>query len=299
MKAFFSLLLLLIISVLYSHTIYGQSFNKSIEIAPALSEITLEKSDELKSVALTIANHTNTPVHFQISGLDFKQSDGGKLSFIGKESGVFSYSLASFLSLETDQLTVAPGEKKSFNVTIKNRQDLSPGGHYGAIIFKVINPLGADEGTVVSPSLSSLILLHKKGGERFNLSLTDMDFPKSLFAFGFPEKILLTFRNEGNIHLVPYGTIEIKDIFGRLTHKGAINISSLRIFPETQRYINSDLNEVAWSFPVSFNTVTVQGNDSLKKTHFSSQQTFIYINPYIIGIIILLLIVCLYLRRKK
>lgn len=51
----------------------------------------------------------------------------------------------------------------------------------------------------------------------------------------FPDTFLIRVQNKGNVELIPYGAIEIKDMFGNTVAKGVINEGSLVALPESVR----------------------------------------------------------------
>lgn len=275
----------------------------ALELSPAFLDVVLKTPNEEKKITLDFANQSDKPISLEIFPIDFKQKDEfGTLSFLGQEAGSFSYSLSSFLSFESNRLDLDAHEKKKFSLSVKNRQDLSPGGHYAAVIARLVTPVKSKEGhEIIAPSISSLILLRKEGGERFNLSLTNVDWPTRSVEFTYPNALNLMFQNEGNVHVIPYGTAEVRDPFNRVLYKGYVNTSSLRILPESRRRIVVDLVQVQSGLPLSLNTMRIHGEDSLGKTAYNSTTSFIYLNPYFLFI---LLLGCGYflqrrLRRKK
>lgn len=272
----------------------------ALEVAPAIVEVLLDKAKS-KEVVLTYTNHSKQALSVDIFPIDFRQKDGvGALSFVGQESGSYSYSLSSYLSFDSRTLELSAGEAKDITVRVNDRADLSPGGHYAAVIARVVGRDGDTEETKVAPSISSLILLRKVGGERFNLSLRDSSYPSNNIVFSNPSRIQLTFRNEGNVHLVPYGRVEVKDMFGRLLFKGVINSSSFRVFPSAIRLIPVDLHQLdAWYLPISINTLSIKGEDSLKKTTFSYRESYLYVNPWTLGIAIFLAVVFFVKKYKR
>lgn len=275
--------------------------NGSLEASPVFTEVVLDKPDEVKQIILTYKNNSTKPITLEIFPIDFKQADiTGAINFLGTESGSFSYSLSSYLSFESNTLQLDAGSEKKFMVTVKNREDLSPGGHYAAVIARLQSTAQSDAGQAqVAPSISSLILLRKEGGERFNLSLSDLKFPDSPLVLEYPVTITALFKNEGNIHLVPFGVAEIRDIFGRQIYKGTINSASLRVFPESRRYIDIDMYKTDWSLPISLNSITIKGQDSLKKADFSYRDNFLYVNPVFVFFLILGIIVFIVVKRNK
>lgn len=272
--------------------------NSGLEITPAYLEVTLADPLETQKITLKITNNTGKPLRLQMYPIDFKQTDdNGTVGFVGQEAGSYSYSLSSFLSFEADSISLEPDEVRTFSVTVQNREDLSPGGHYAAIVGR-IEPEGGKSGAVVSPAISSLILLRKSGGERFNLSLKEVGWPNGSVVFGYPLQVQLLFQNEGNVHLIPYGRAEITDIFGRLIYKGVINPGSLAVLPESRRYLYADLDTVEQSMPVSVNTLSISGKDSLGKVPYVSRETFVYIDPVFTDGALVFIAGAVFLRMK-
>jgi hypothetical protein len=272
-----------------------------LEVVPARLEVVLGKAGEEKKVELTYINHTDQRLNLEIFPIDFKQGYEGAMTFLNQQAGSYSYSLASFLSLESDRLDLEPGKQRVFSVKVKNRQDLSPGGHYAAVVAKLSQAQGEGEKMAqIAPSMAALIFLRKTGGERFNLSLKSVDWPQRLVVFSYPRHLNLLFQNEGNVHLFPYGRFEIRDFAGRLLYKAVVNTSSLAVFPESRRRIKVYPKIVQKSLPVSLNKISVKGEDSLKKTNYVYQETFIYLNPLLIsggggvGLFLLMLV-----RRRR
>ena len=241
----------------------------SIKIEPAFIEVEMESTESAKEFVFTITNNSDKELSIDLSGIDFRQSDDpyGNVSFLGKEIKDYTYGLTSFISFTNNNLELKQQEKREINVTIANRQDLSPGGHYGAVIVRQ-RPGSSTDNTIVTPALSSLVYLTKKGG---------------------------------NVNLSPYGRADITDIFGRLIYKGIINENSLKVLPQSRKYIPVYSKKVSTPVPISINKISIQGRDSLDKTKFSYQDYFLYINPVfgtgvIIGLIILVLI---WLKKRK
>lgn len=197
----------------------------SIEVSPAFMEISLEKPEQEKEIKITYKNYSDQSINLRIFPIDFKQkNENGDLTLLGQQTEGYSYSLSSFLSFNSTSIEVDPQGTGTLTVKAKNRQDLSPGGHYAAVIATLTADTESTGSAKIAPSVSSLILLRKVGGERFNLSLKEVDWPDSLMTFSYPEAVHLLFQNEGNIHMVPYGRIEVRDMFSRILSKGTINV---------------------------------------------------------------------------
>ncbi len=270
----------------------------SLEVQPAYSDVVLTKPEEEKTILFKYKNTSSKTVSLEVFPIDFKQQDEkGGIGFLGKDSGSYSYSLSSFLTFEKDRLEIDPGQEQTLKVTIKNRLNISPGGHYAAVVARLVNE--TKDKTVVSPALSSLIYMRKEGGENFNLSIRDIDWPRSLFVFSFPNLFQITFQNEGNTHLVPYGRGEVRDIFGRLLYKGVVNTQSTIVMPESRRIIPIEFKKINQPLPITIGRLSIRGNDSIKKTTFIHEESFIYVNPKLLLLILALLIIGVWRITRK
>ncbi len=292
---FFLLLFLLCFSVSQARA------SENISLSPAYQEVDLAEKEPEKKISFTLSNNTSHSSQFELMPVNFAPNDpNGGLKFFEAKEQSYLFSLASYLQFESTNFVLEAHEKKEIPIIIENRQDLSPGGHYAALIVKQIPGEGE---TKISPAISALIFLKKIGGERYNLSLKDISFPPSLFTFSYPKDVRVTFQNEGNIHLIPYGRSEVRDMFGRLLYIGVLNENSFFVLPDSRRYIYLTQREVSFSLPISFNTFTFSGTDSLKKVTYSYKNTFIYINP-VFASVVLILAICVpigirYLKKRK
>ncbi len=280
-----------------SSLVYAQE-KKGIEVFPAYTEVTLEGKDDEEKIEFTYINHTENPIILEFQPLDFRSDPNGIINFFEHQEG-YQYSLSSFLSLESSSISLNPKEERKLIVSVKNREDISPGGHYAAIMAKILDN-DPEKASNIVPSLNALILLRKSGGEIFKASLTDSNYPTSFITFSYPFSLQIGFRNEGNIHIIPYGTVQIKDIFGRNLYQGVINGSSNIVMPESRRQVPVELHAVDFSLPISLNTLKVEGKDSLNKITYSKTYRFLYINPFS-SILILLPIGLglLFLRKRR
>jgi hypothetical protein len=268
----------------------------ALTIAPAVSEVILKPNEIEKKIEFTLQNKSNNPVILDLFPVNFRsRGDYGQIGF--DQIGTYSFPLVSYVILQESTIELLPKQTKKISAVLQNRPDLSPGGHYVALIARLSRSEASGGNSDLYPALTSLILIRKQGGEQFNLSLKDTNFPRGVMSLTYPSKMTLLYQNEGNVHVVPYGKVEIRDIFGRLIKKGIINTSSLNVLPSSRRYLTVDLSESAWSFPLSLNSVEVKGRDSLDKTRFLSRESYIYVNPYLF--LILPISALIYRKRKK
>lgn len=274
---------------------------QNITVDPAYLDVTLNQLGQTEQVQISYKNNTEKPISLQIFAVDLKHQDNGFINLGQQDAGSFSYSLASFLSLESNRIDLEPGEQHNFTISITNREDISPGGHYAAVVARLQNSeKTADQQTQIAPSVSSMILLRKSGGERYNLSVKDIDWPRYSISFTYPRQITMQLQNEGNVHVIPYGEITVRDIFGRQIKKGNINDSSTYIFPETRRYYKVLMHDDRTSYPLSVNVLQVNGHDSLNKITYIWRETYIFVHPLIlVGLVVVCIALIMSWRRKK
>ncbi len=267
----------------------AQEKKGGITLSPAFEEVVMTQDDTEKKIEVELENNDASSVTLELFPINFRLLDDyGKIGFMGQESKEYSFALSSFIRLDDSTYTLEPGKTITIPVTIENRKDLSPGGHYAAIVARVVQDTSK---TAVSPALSSLILLRKTGGETFNLSIRDAGWPRGLFVFNYVDRFSILFQNQGNVHLTPFGEIRVEDMLGRTLYKGVVNTSSLKIFPLSRRYIPTRLTKISWSLPVSINKISIKGHDSLDKVTYIHEDSFIYIHPVVIPVVILILLI--------
>lgn len=267
----------------------AQNKSSGIRLSPAFEEVVMSEEDKEKKIEIQLQNNDSSEVTFELFPINFRLVDDyGKVGFMGQESKEYSFALSSFIRLDDSTYTLEPGEKITIPVTIENRQDLSPGGHYAAIVARVIQDTSK---TSISPALSSLILLRKTGGESFNISVRDAGWPRGLITFNYEDSFSILFQNQGNVHLTPFGEIRVEDMLGRTLYKGVVNTSSLKVFPLSRRYIPARLTKMDWSLPLSINKISIKGHDSLDKVTYLHEDSFIYIHPLVLPLVVFLVIV--------
>lgn len=237
MRRFFpSLLLILLLA--FSAPVAGvraEGQAMGFSISPFFQEISIGKDQTSAPFSVAVRNTTNAPVVFRLSVLDFGTLDeSGGVAFLGASDNL-KYSLASWVSLPDDTLVLPPGEARTVTGAIENRESLSPGGHYGALFFKIEEDGGGDSSQKIAfdPSFASLLFVRKIGGETYGLNLNRIDFPVNRFTV--PDALKLRFQNTGNVHVTPRGTAEVTDPLGRLVLKSVVNGESGIVLPESFR----------------------------------------------------------------
>lgn len=271
----------------------------SLVADPAYQEIEIDDDTDVTEAVITYKNTSDKAQQIEFFAYDFKQNDHfGSIALLENFSGDYLYTLASFLSFEKNSLIVAPFSEEKLVVRITDKQTLSPGGHYAAVIARSVDDKPSDHQKIL-PAISSLLLIRKKGGERVHLSLKEIQWSPGFLETIIPKKINLSFENEGNVHITPRGTVKFKDIFGRVVAQGIINDSSLYILPTTLRRIPVTIQRSRWLFPIMIVNVEVDGNSNFGDSTFSSNLSFLFIDFKLISLVVVILILRFWINRRS
>jgi hypothetical protein len=290
--------------ILSSHNNLAQAQEKQpgFLISPYFQEINLQKDQASAPFSIDVKNTTGNPAVFRVSVLDFGTLDeSGGVAFLGSADNL-KYSLASWVNLSNDTLVIKPGETQTVKGTIENKESLSPGGHYGAVFFKLEDNANVSDGkqdqVAFNPSFASLLFVRKVGGEIYGLNLNNKDFPKNIFIL--PSWIRLRFQNTGNVHVIPRGTAGITDPLGRLVLKSVINTESSIILPETFRLFSGKFSQIAPIFvPGHYALIVNYRYDG--KDDFVSGKTYFFLIPpiFMLALVFLIAVVTGYIIFKN
>lgn len=197
---------------------------------------------------LTITSRLGREMKFVVSAEDFIGSEAGETAtvLLGEEKG--PYTLKDYLKPEITEFTLQHAEKMVLPIEITIPEDAEPGGRYGAVLISAIptaTELEAEAGEAaagikVRARIASLYLVRVKGEvwENGFLKEIKMAVLKKFYEKG-PFSFQLAFENQGNVHLVPYGLVEIKNLLGRTVEE--IELTPWFAMPDSLR-----LRTVKW-----------------------------------------------------
>lgn len=271
----------------------------ALSLEPAYQEVEIPEDAEIVETSITLKNDSDTLQQVEFFAFDFQQTDHfGSIGLLAGLTENYPHTLASFVTFETDTTVIEPHSEQTVTIRIENRASLSPGGHYAALITRLIQEDATSEQKIV-PAISSLLLVRKHGGDQVHLSLKNVDWQTSWLTTTIPKKITATFENQGNIHVIPRGTVTVTDFFGTVVYQGTINESSSYVLPGTIREIPIELKKSAPLLPIMFVSVSIEGYSNLERIPFAAEQSFLYINTTLLFTLILLGTGSIYLYRRK
>lgn len=215
-----------------------------ITLSPPLKDITLGPGLLETTTEIALTNNTNQVIQAQLKLIDLSalgEFGGNSLDKAGLPD---AYNLANWMTLPGGNTVIIPASQTvRVKVNIANRSDLTPGGHYGAVIVNVDSADTAKSNVSISQQLVSLVFVKKLGGEKYGLELSGMLADQT--SGRLPHSVKLDFANKGNVHVIPRGYVEVTDPKGKLVAKGIINSDSALILPGASRQFTTALQSVA------------------------------------------------------
>lgn len=206
-------------------------------IGPGKTEVSVAPG-ETETRNITVTNRTDSSANFTIGIEDFTSATGTDqvVELLGDQQG--PNSLRDLIDPELDEFTLASGERISFNVTVSIPAEAEPGGRYGAVIVSNTPSAQEVDGTTarIVSRLASLFLVRVEGPVEESGALSDFKLsgPDSVFWSDLPSGFEILFENTGNIHLAPYGQIEITNLFGQTIDRLAVD--AYFALPDSTRY---------------------------------------------------------------
>jgi len=171
--------------------------------------------------SITVANRTNKTTSFNVVVEDFigthKQDDAVVL--LGDETS--PYTLKDFIVPEIDTFTLLSGQQITLPVTVALPSDAVSGGRYAAVIVSNTGDSVDSDTQEVSTTrivsrLASLFFVSIDGERDESGVLKDFRIsgPRQTIREDGEVEFEILFENDGDTHLVPYGFIEIRNMFG-------------------------------------------------------------------------------------
>ncbi len=227
-------------------------------VEPTKQEIILNPG-EVDTRSVYITSRIKTPTAFRVEIEDIVGSEDPNTPVILLGGDRSPYSLKDYLHPDIQEFTLKFGDKIQIPINVNLPSTAAPGGFYAAVIIsnapsKEGTSTAGISSTKVISRIASLFLVRITGPVNQNGHLDDFKIkdPKPIY-----QKADLTFqiyfKNEGTIHLVPYGTIDIKNMWGQVV--STVPVDAYFSLPQSLRY-----REVQWNSPLAIGRYTATLN---------------------------------------
>lgn len=216
-------------------------------VEPGKTEVFLNPGENIVK-NISIINRVDKTIKFQLSTEDFVGTNDPKQPVVLLGDTNSPYSLKDFIIPEITEFSLEFGEKIIIPVTVSVPKNAEPRGYYGALIVSnAPDSLGENVNqnqsrTRIVSRIGSLFLLriNGEGKEQGNVEGFKAIGPAQTFYSQRPTGFEIAYKNTGNVHLVPYGKITIKNIFGQTIK--TLPVDAYFVLPDSIRY-----REVNWA----------------------------------------------------
>lgn len=266
----------------------------SLKISPLTYKLTIKKG-ESETQVVSIINPNQVSIKVIAETQDFIQEDEeGSPKFIDKSVG--KTTLAQWIDINREAMTLVPNEKRDVPFTINAPKDAESGGHYAAIFFKTV-PDQTQSGQIsITSRVGSLVLVTVPGDIISTGEIVEFKAPK--FSEKGPINFLARFKDTGTVHYQLGGTITITNFFGKEVAR--LSLPEHIVLPDSIRRFETQWSENRALGRYEAELEMRDGDGNLR-----TQSLVFYIFPWKIslailgGIILLILIIILIKRALK
>jgi hypothetical protein len=276
------------------------SSSGNIAVSPAIEQINLKAGQTSTSFTTAITNNNKSPVGIEISMNDFTAlNETGSVSFLGTNyPGNSLHGLAAWMHAATPSISIAPGASQTIPISIPDTRGLAPGGHYGAVIFRVIPTTGSGKGQLsTNEEISTLVFLTTYSGRTQAISLQKPAL-NSIFT-AMPSSLNLVFTSTGNTQTTPHGLVTVLDSKNKEIARGIINVDSGLVLPSTSRLYQVNLRYTKHTFrPGTYHIrISYQAGDIAAAQIYS--KSFWYVSrSVIVAVMVIALVIILLVVYK-
>jgi hypothetical protein len=193
------------------NTEQGVPVRGDFQVGPTRFNLTLAPGEQ-QTVTVQVLNREGRAGAFRLSIEDFSggESPLEPTQLYGSEAGPFT--AKAWVRPAVQALNLDHGQRGFIRVVVQVPRDAEPGDHYAAVLVERVPEDGGSAFSVVS-RVGSLFLITVKGEVVQNGNITDLQVLRSVY-WGYPIVTRLSAMNEGNVHLIPEGSVIIRNMFG-------------------------------------------------------------------------------------
>ncbi len=211
-------------------------------LEPGKVEIFVNEGETVNRT-ISVINRINRKVKFKVEIEDFVGSDNPNTPVVLLGDQKSPYSFKDNIIPETNEFELEFGQKIELPISVQVPVGASPGGYYSSVIVSSLPPDQADPGQAGARIISRVgvlffIRVNGPANQEGNLDDFRISGGKNYMQKG-PVTFEILFANTGNVHLVPYGIVSIKNLFGK--EVGRVPVDAYFALPKSLRY-----RQVTW-----------------------------------------------------
>ncbi|MEX0621934.1 MAG: hypothetical protein WD187_03000 [Candidatus Woykebacteria bacterium] len=286
----------------------GTTAGIGIQVSAPIYNFQIDPGDSGQEI-IKVRNVGDKAETFYPEVFDFRASgETGTPAFIlDSQAETYTYSLAAWITISKQPITLKPNESTALNFTINVPKNAEPGGRYAGVLFGTAPPTAGANQVAISNKVGSLVLVRVSGDAKEEASVEEFSTPKNFYREG-PVDFVARIKNTGNVHVIPKGNIDIKDTFGRKVASLPVNEKNGNVLPESIRRFDKDSSNLIWEpggFTVGRYTATLALTYGDPAKNLTAQVTF-WVVPWVqlliialAVIIVILLLIFLVKRYNK
>lgn len=211
---------------------------------PSVAIDNVNPGDERDGI-LKIVNDSDETLTFNLSIQDYIVEDAnGTPKFLTDGQLSNQFSAASWMGVSPTQITVKPGTREEIAYYLKIPRNARPGGHYAAVTYTPDNKATVSgSGAAVTTVVGTLFYIRINGPIKEQATVTELSAP--VISEYSPVHIKTVIKNNGDEHIKPYGTLTIKNVFGKTVSTQILQPNN--IFPLASRNYDNILSK-SWLF---------------------------------------------------
>ncbi|MCR4329105.1 MAG: DUF916 domain-containing protein [Candidatus Roizmanbacteria bacterium] len=195
----------------------------ALYLAPAKQEFVMNPGEQ-RSVVVTVENRSSTTLSLSVDVEDVGAGADSKTAVVPLGERIpGEYSLAAYTLLSETSLVLPPGVQRTVEAQIALPPTVTPGGHYGALMFSTY-PQATTGTTRVVTRIGGLLFVRVAGDVREEgllMRFGTRSGKKVSFSTELP--LVLEYKNIGNVHLNPYGVVTLTPWWGRSERTFAVD----------------------------------------------------------------------------
>ncbi len=215
----------------------------AISVNPAIHDLAIDPGQS-ETRTITIVNDERVAQTYALTIQKFiPKGEYGQQEFLPMSD---TSGLPEWMFVDKPEITLQPGQTGTVQVAVRVPQSAPGGGHYAALFFS--KRQSADEQVAMLPRLGVLFFVRVNGPVQERLSLKDFVLDQTGAYSDLPVGFRISVVNEGSVHAIPRGMIEVTNVFGMKVATLDANQDDSRVLPGSTRVLSSSWREEVGSW---------------------------------------------------
>lgn len=260
-----SLAFLVLLFFVPSSVLAGEDQQVSLALDQTVFSLSAKPGEE-RSLEINLGNLLDKKQLVSLVANDLSIEENNRLDLLVTQNSLFG--MRDWISAPEQKWILEPKETKKIILTVKVPKEATVGSHYAGIFFRALPEIqgGNFQDVLVGAQIGVYVLLNVPGAVVGGGKINSFQAPVIAKA---QTDLQVEFENTGNIHYIPHGEIDIKNLLSQKTQK--IELEKHFVFPgKKYTFENNWQAGSVWGI-YSARAYFVDGN---KMGHFSRRWIF-------------------------